>query len=424
MKIAIIGMPKTGTTALYESIKLELPAGTATSFEPKNKAELDYLLSEKRDAVLTKIMFTRLNDIEFDVNNFDKTIVIVRDPRDYLVSSLLYKFDDPTVSKNKDKLSSLICLFEKKQANPSEVSFTELYRGFNGGVAKINWDTHLKLYVDLLKFIEKNDVFLLKYEDFATDSLDSLNEYLSLSVKNKRELEGWTAKIQRKGTSGDWKNWFTIEDLYLQEVFNNVMTSFGYTDWILTDNPIIEKKHSLEYIQKLIEANQSDPTKPQEITPQYIENLYSAAKDNKVIPLTRLALLKLEGKSIEYDLLGAFIMLQKAAAMGSVRAQREVGKIILSNCSDNLKGTGEGADYYFFQAEKQDDPESCYFLGEMNLKGEVIIKDYDLAFKYFLKGAELGSKSCMRRLAHCYEKGIGTDINESLKNEWLARKAQ
>ena len=422
MKIAIIGMPKTGTTALYESIKAELPVGTATSFEPKSKSELNYLLSEKRDSVLTKIMFTRLNDIDFNVGLFDKTIVIVRDPRDYLVSSLLYKFDDPSICKNKNKLASLISLFEKKQEDPKQVSFTELYRSFSE--TEINWDSHLKLYVDLIRFIEKNDVFVLKYEDFADDRLESLNKYLSLSVKNKRELEGWTAKIQRKGTSGDWKNWFTSKDLYLQNVFNLVMGTLGYTDWKLPDNPIIEKKYSVDYIQKLIAANHSDPTKSQKITPEYINNLYSAAKDNKVIPLTRLALLKLEGKSVEYDLLGAFVLLKKAAAMGSVRAQREVGKIILSNCTDNLKAIGEGADYYFFLAEKQNDPESCYFLGEMYLKGNLIEENDDLAFHYFLKGAELGSKSCMRRLAYCYEKGVGVDQNEVLKNEWLAKRAK
>lgn len=239
MKVAIIGMPKTGTTALYESVKVELPSNTVTSFEPKNKAELTYLLNEKKDNALTKIMFTRLEDVGFNVEDFDRTVVIVRDPRDYLVSSLLYKFDDPNICKNKEKLAKLKALFERKQLDPSAISFTDLFSSFSP--TEINWDSHLKLYVKLIEFITNNDVFVLKYEDFADDKLDSLSEYLGLNVKNKRELEGWTAKIQRKGTSGDWKNWFTKDDLYLKNVFSDVMMTLGYTDWKVADSPVIEK---------------------------------------------------------------------------------------------------------------------------------------------------------------------------------------
>jgi hypothetical protein len=421
MKVAIIGMPKTGTTALYESIKLELPLDTVTSFEPKNKSELSYVLTEKRDNALTKIMFTKLNDVDFRVEEFDKTVVIVRDPRDYLVSSLLYKFDDPKICKSNEKLKYLISLFKVKQERPDQISFTKLYSAFSD--TEINWNLHLKLYKNLLKFIEKQNVFVLKYEDFAYDLLQPLNYYLGLTVKNKRKLEGWTAKIQRKGTSGDWKNWFTKDDLYLREVFLDVMSKLNYSDWDLSPKPVIEDKYCLGYINKLIEANTTDPTKSQEITPEYIENLYSAAKDNKVIPLTRLALLKLEGKSVEPDIFGALLMLKKAASMGSVRAQREIGKIILRDCPDNLKALGEGADYYFNLAAAQDDPESCYFLGEMYLKGEAVVQSNNIAFNLFLKGAELNSKSCMRLLADCFKHGIGTEKNEELKEKWLARRA-
>ncbi|MEP0072763.1 MAG: sulfotransferase domain-containing protein [Marinomonas sp.] len=420
MKVAIIGMPKTGTTALYESVKVELPLNTVTSFEPKSEAELTYLLNEKKDNALTKIMFTRLDDVGFDVKDFDRTIVIVRDPRDYLVSSLLYKFDDPNICKNKEKLAQLKSLFEQKQLDPTAISFTDLFSSFSS--VEVNWDSHLKLYIKLIDFIKHNNVFVLKYEDFADDKLNSLSEYLGLNVKNKRELEGWTAKIQRKGTSGDWKNWFTKDDLYLKNVFSDVMVALGYTNWEVADSPVIEKKYSTDYINKLVTANASDPTKSQEITPEYIENLFSAAKDNKVIPLTRLALLKLEGKSVEYDLFGAFLMFKKAASMGSPRAQRELGKIILENCTDNLKALGEGADYYFGLAVEQDDPESCYHLGEMFMTNKFIKSDHDESFRLFLKGAKLGSKSCMRKVAHFYANGISVEVDLEQSEYWLAKR--
>ncbi|MPW28740.1 hypothetical protein F9L16_06945 [Agarivorans sp. B2Z047] len=421
MKVAIIGMPKTGTTALYESIKNCLPVGTTTSFEPKNSNELQYVTNSQQPDALTKIMFGRLREVNFQVNEFDKVIVIVRDPRDYLVSSLLYKFDSPNLAKNRAKYNAVLNLFERKQNDPKSISFSALFNSFG---EEHSWDKHLDLYYNLSAFIESNSIHLLRYEDFAVGNLTCLSNYLGLKVVNERELTGWTSKIKRKGVSGDWKNWFTSDDLYLKETFKPVMDKFGYSDWTLPEKPVIEKEYSLDYIRKLTEQNQVDPTKTQAVTKDYINNLYSAAKDNKVIPIVRLALLKLEGKYIDKDLLGALLLLIKASEMGSVRANRELGKLILETSPDNMKAIGLGAEYYFMKAVESNDPESCFFLGEMNLQGKDIDVNHDLAFKLFLKGAELGSKSCMRLLAHCYRNAIGVDRSESEANNWLDKRTK
>jgi hypothetical protein len=422
MKIAIIGMPKTGTTALYESIKKVLPENTTTSFEPKTSQELNYVLNSQQESALTKIMFGRLADINFKCEPFDKVIVIVRDPRDYLISSLLYKFDNPNLAKNEHRYNEILDLFKRKQLDPKTISLTELYSAFD---KENQWDKHLSLYHELIEFINNNNnnnVNVLKYEDFADNQLHELSDYLGFSVQNERQLTGWTSKIQRKGVSGDWKNWFTGKDLYLKDVFFPVMDVLGYKDWSMIDGPVIEKEYSIDYITKLTVQNLSDPTKSQAITPEYIENLYSAAKDNKVIPIVRLALLKLEGKYLKSDLVGAMFLLKKASEMGSTRAQREFGKLILENCSDNMKALGLGAEYYFAQAVEDNDPESCYYLGDIFLKGNVVPTNDSKAFELFLRGSELGSKSCMRKLAMCYEKGIGTHIDTHLAKHWLDQR--
>lgn len=117
-------------------------------------------------------------------------------------------------------------------------------------------------------------------------------------------------------------------------------------------------------------------------------------------------------------------MLKKAASMGSPRAQREIGKIILEKCTDNLKALGEGADYYFGLAVEQDDPESCFHLGEMYFSGKYIEHSNEKAFQLYLKGARLNSKSCMRRLAQCYSKGLGVEKNEEMGAKWLERRSK
>lgn len=419
MKVAIIGLPKTGTTALYESIKAKLPRDADCSFEPKTLNEVEYLLNGNNENVLAKFMFGKVLELGFDGTGFDKVVVIVRDPRDYLVSSLLYRFDNPTISKDIQRYSELLKKFETKQKKPSSISFTSLSNEFGPE----NWDKHLELYYKLLGYIKNNDVHVLRYEDFCDNQLQELSEYLGVEITNKRELTGWTSKIQRKGKSGDWKNWFTDDDLILESVFGGLCAELGYDDWQLPKSQVIEKEYSIDYIKKLAAANEVDPTKSKAVTKEYIENLYSAARDNKQVAILKLGIMKLAGEELEQDILGAFMLLKKAAEMGSARGAREVGKIILERTKDNMAAIGLGADFYFEKAVELEDPESCYYLGQMFQVGSVVDKNDQKAFSLFLKGAELGSKSCMRKVAVCYRKGLGTKVSEENASFWEIKRA-
>jgi hypothetical protein len=62
------------------------------------------------------------------------------------------------------------------------------------------------------------------------------------------------AKVIRKKTAGDWRNWFTEEDVTLfKPAFTPYMEFIGYDthDWTLSPQPLIEPEYSSVYIRNL-----------------------------------------------------------------------------------------------------------------------------------------------------------------------------
>ena len=60
------------------------------------------------------------------------------------------------------------------------------------------------------------------------------------------------AKVIRKKASGDWRHWFTEEDISLfMPAYREYMGLIGYDydDWNLSSNPTIEPQYSSIYMQ-------------------------------------------------------------------------------------------------------------------------------------------------------------------------------
>ncbi len=100
MRVAILGLAKTGTTALYSKFLEAMPESTDSYFEPGNRLVWKYRfrrflemmkVRQSRSVVAKFILFNRHNNRHIaPFGHFDHRILIVRDPRDRLVSALLY----------------------------------------------------------------------------------------------------------------------------------------------------------------------------------------------------------------------------------------------------------------------------------------------------------------------------------------------
>ena len=129
MKISILGLAKSGTSAIYKSIltSLEKEKGEAQGyFEPKTLGEVQHISKSGKNSV-TKVMFSKREQCGYNPNLFDKNVFIVRDPRDIIVSSLLYRFNSFDARKRKNKFEEIIRLLEKKELSPHSVAIKDIF---------------------------------------------------------------------------------------------------------------------------------------------------------------------------------------------------------------------------------------------------------------------------------------------------------
>ena len=110
----------------------------------------------------------------------------------------------------------------------------------------------------MLKFVKilEDDWFFLTFENMVENKLDDLNAYLGFEVQSDAEVPSSSgkAKVIRKKASGDWRHWFTEEDITLfKPTFTPYMEFIGYDceDWNLDPQPIIEPEYSSVYMQSL-----------------------------------------------------------------------------------------------------------------------------------------------------------------------------
>src|SRR5690348_3976598 len=95
MRTVVFGLGKTGTTALFFKLKQAMPADTRALFEPRS---FSADLAPARD-VLAKVLLGYNRDVDTSAFlSFDRKVFLVRDPRDTLVSRVLYDiYNEPTI---------------------------------------------------------------------------------------------------------------------------------------------------------------------------------------------------------------------------------------------------------------------------------------------------------------------------------------
>jgi hypothetical protein len=91
----------------------------------------------------------------------------------------------------------------------------------------------------------------VRYEDFIAGRLGAPSAYLGLDIDNSAAASPWLAHILRSGESGDWRHWFTEEDVTAYRPYvTHYMKRFEYPDdWVLADDPSISPETASGYIE-------------------------------------------------------------------------------------------------------------------------------------------------------------------------------
>jgi hypothetical protein len=87
-----------------------------------------------------------------------------------------------------------------------------------------------------------------------------LNEFLGFEIKDDAEIPTTTkkSKVVRKKAYGDWRHWYTEEDVDLfKPAYLSYMKTMGYDcdDWALSANPVIEPEFSSMYMKGLVQKH-------------------------------------------------------------------------------------------------------------------------------------------------------------------------
>lgn len=270
MKILILGRGKSGTTALLFKMAAGLPNCRAFSGGHPGKYAGDF------ENAVYKHTYSERKGKTFEVyeqhvgeTQYDRKVWIARDPRDIAVSRMLFRWHKGTKGSWKQYRTHLE-LVQKKERDPKSIPFHVLCQYIGHGrwpmtIEEVVEDERLR-YQRMSEFVKSlsRDWHMFKYEDMIQGNFADLNKYLGFEIRNEAEVPEATgkAKVARKKAFGDWRNWFTEEDV---EVFKSAylpyMETVGYdcNDWVVSSQPNIEPEYSSLYMKRLVRDNTSNP---------------------------------------------------------------------------------------------------------------------------------------------------------------------
>lgn len=249
MKIVIAGAARSGTTALYYALKQSLPRNWTHKFEPRG-----YVPKPGENSVLAKIIIHTVDRIE-DFDCFDKRIYLIRDPRDVVVSGVLYRVYNAREPIDPTQLDHYLCAIAQKQRDPASISLVELQRRLYP-LLRVAMPDHRNGRRAGRDFgAEHPDYFVYKYEDFIAGRYDALEGYLGFKIAFGGEVDAKHQRVARTKAAGGWRDWFTSEDVdYYRPLFDDFLFKYGYnTEWALPASPRIRPEHSTAYVKRMLE---------------------------------------------------------------------------------------------------------------------------------------------------------------------------
>ena len=189
---------------------------------------------------------------------FDKRIILLRDPRDRLISSYLFGLHGES-----EGLLEKVSNIQRKEQNPSGVPFVQLVCDTTPNMTEANLRSYIQstlrkitpLLIDHVAINGRNDEFqqnttAYKYEDLIRSDFDGLEKFLNVTLINKATIPDHHAYGKRAVSVGQWKNWFCASDVaFFQPILEPFMSAWGYTnDWSLNSVQNIEPEHASGFV--------------------------------------------------------------------------------------------------------------------------------------------------------------------------------
>lgn len=329
--VCTVGSSKTGTSGLHYSVLAAMPGepvGLYEQHDPKMLRNLERYASDR--PLVAKFLFTNRHFTPDLVEPFHKRLLIVRDPRDTLVSVMLFYAGVLAASKGRctlEEIEEVADLVERKEQDPGSVDFLTLYHHAHrvlGNTVGANRVT-MGRFDRPLRFADDAEAKTVYYERFVADDLDDVSDYLGLELANTRPPAKVDSLVVRSATSAEWRRWFTASDVAeLRPKLAPYMARFGYEDdWELSDEPI-DPEFGSEYVRRSARKRfgQSQAVRSGEDTQERLETLRAAAAkgDPKAALDAATTLVARHGGDCHEEIRTLY---RFAAMSGRVRAMRD-----------------------------------------------------------------------------------------------------
>ncbi len=256
MHYLVAGQGKSGTTALFACLEQSLPGPLHTSFEPRRPEQVTAVFGATGvEHTLSKVKLQYLDE-NIPVERFDRIVLIVRDPRDMLVSRLLYGFYEFQQHGLPAEYDAACEVLRAKVDDPDSIGVYDLLirlAELQGREPAIG----AKAERLPLRFARRHEPFVLKYEDFVDGDLAALEDWLGLELVREIDVGDRLRRVERTRSYGEWPEWFTGDDLArLNQEWARYLDVFGYEP-VSESKPDkhIPRETSIEYVQRFRPAH-------------------------------------------------------------------------------------------------------------------------------------------------------------------------
>ena len=255
MNILIHGVGKTGTTALFYTIRKALSGAVTELFEPAS-LEFDADPAGPNQHVLAKVLLRETIPVPYE--RFPWKIMTVRDPRDIFISRLLYLAWHAAFRTDPGCMNAYLALLRAKERDPASIPLKDLFSSFAAFQRQHPYREYLQVLSGLARQQEilaaRPEFFVQRYEEFVDGRLQNLARYLGgLDLSDHTEVHPDVARVARRKGYGDWRHWMTPVDVaFFRPMLAPSLRELGYEDnWELANAPTIDPQYCSEYAAAL-----------------------------------------------------------------------------------------------------------------------------------------------------------------------------
>lgn len=246
MKIVVAGIGKSGTTALTYKIAAALPE-YGMVFEPVRRRRS----LETSRHTLAKIKLRSEGDYQLaqEYRDFDRKILLSRDPRDWLISRQLYLWYSRDLPRA--QFEAFLAALRRKEAASCSVAFLDL----SPSTLRLDQElAKLGSFVGLHQRLTGEGWFGFRYEDMVAGHFEALDAYLGIKVDATAEVDTRHRRVVRSKAAGNWRHWLTPADVQrLRPLLDDSLEALGYDtgNWQLARAQVLDPSLGSAYVERL-----------------------------------------------------------------------------------------------------------------------------------------------------------------------------